>query len=200
MKKRRLLSMLACVTTAVTILSTTAVAAAEQDLGVVVISGDEEEGSSEPVSLDDIKIGEEVEIPDYAIFTPTECAVLDEFKKKKPSGWETQRSGNTAEYVILYLSLINQKTKAVDFNADISSVVVTYNEKYQYAGWNFQRDADSGEPKGAISSDSQFSIDPMYEGLYMVGCTLPNAVIEGTEPLALTFKLGENDITYNIRK
>lgn len=195
MKKRKLLSVLACVMTAVMILGTVAIAEEEQDLGVVMIGGDEEEDTSEPVSLDDIKIGKKIEIEDYAEFTPTEYAVVDEFY----SGINWERSGNTAEYAILYFSLMNQKTETVDFNAEISSVVVTYNEKYQYAGWTFQRDAD-GDPTHGISSNRQFGIDPMYEGLYMVGCTLPNAVIEGTEPLVLTFKLGENEVTYNIRE
>lgn len=196
MKKRKLLSVLACVMTAVMILGTVVIAEEEQDLGVVMISGGEEEDTSEPVSLDDIKIGKEIEIPDYAIFTPTEYTVVDKFTDN--GGYEY--SGNTAEYVILYFSLMNQKTETVDFNAEISSVVVTYNEKYQYAGWSFQRNADYGDPKQGLSSGQQFGIDPMYEGLYMVGCTLPNAVIEGTEPLVLTFKIGENEVTYNIRE
>ncbi len=196
MKKRKWLSVLACVMTAAMILGTAVAAEEEQDLGVVMIGGGEEEDTSEPVSLDDIKIGKKVEIEDYADFTPTEYVVQDEFYVFG-SGWES--SGNTADYIILYFSLLNKQTETVDFNADISSIVVTYNEKYQYAGWTFQRNAD-GQPEDGISSDQQFSIDPMYEGLYMIGCTLPNAVIEGTEPLVLTFKIGENEVTYNIRE
>lgn len=196
MKKRKLLNVLACVMAAVMILGTAATAEEEQDLGVVMIGGDEEEDASEPVSLDDIKIGKEIEIPDYAIFTPTEYTVEDKFY----NDGNIENSGNTAEYAILYFSLMNQKTETVDFNAEISSIVVTYNEKYQYAGWSFQRNADLSDTKMGLSSSHQFGIDPMYEGLYMVGCTLPNAVIEGTEPLVLTFKIGENEVTYNIRE
>ena len=40
----------------------------------------------------------------------------------------------------------------------------------------------------------------MYTCHIVFGCTLPNAVVQGKEPLRMEIKLGDNDLTYHIRK
>ena len=161
--------------------------AEDEDYGVKLISEDDEE--DEVSTLDDIVLEETIEIEDFAEFYPEDFITND---KVNAIG----ESGSTADYAILRIKLLNLQTKSVDFNTLLSDVQVTYKDKYKYEGWVKQRNPETGR---TMTTSYQYPIDPMYEGYYAIGCTLPNAVIEGTESLVMTFKLGDYDVTYNIR-
>ncbi|MDO5424411.1 MAG: hypothetical protein Q4F41_11860 [Eubacteriales bacterium] len=180
---------------------------AAENLEVQIIGGEAESSEVKGGTLEDVQLEEEIEIEGYASFTATEFETVDEMECYRENTWnyqgypsDTMSSGVSADYMILYVSLINKKKSAVDFIADISEIVVTYDEEYKYAGWLYQCDPNMPEPKYGIHSNNQFEIEPLYEGTYKIGCTLPNAVVNGKEQLVLTFKLKDNEVTYYIRK
>lgn len=197
-------------------------------LGVQIIDTTTKDG--EPVSIDNLVVGKEVEIEDYAIIKPTEFGFFDRlgyyFKGKTGveyywydgSRWSFgyYTTGNEADFAILRCDLTNTATKSKDFTKNCS-VKVVYNNKYEYAGWVYQSNFNNGsddngysydleEDKGkqnkrwAIDKEDTFSIDPMYQGHFIFGCTLPNAVINSTKPLKMVITLDGNEITYHIRK
>ena len=48
--------------------------------------------------------------------------------------------------------------------------------------------------------ENVFNIQPMYEGHYLFGCKLPNAVVNGSEPLSMKITMDGNEFTYHMRK
>ena len=206
-----------------TMLLTSVVYAA--DMGVQIISGPEDEETNEPVSLDDLKLDKEVEIDGYGIIKATEYKeedVLYSYRQGYNSnGALAYKSGETADYVILKMDITNTSVKPKDF-LEKATVVVVFDEKYEYQGFtrqfnydnvyadelylngNYSWDTEAGvalDPKNVFIDPADiFSIEPMYEGYYLFGCTLPNKVVKGTEPLSMKITLDGNEITYNIRK
>ena len=65
---------------------------------------------------------------------------------------------------------------------------------------NYNEDTQKATTNFVVNPADQFLIDPMYAGHYVFGCTLPNAIINSTAPLRMEIRLGENELTYNIRK
>lgn len=45
-----------------------------------------------------------------------------------------------------------------------------------------------------------YLIKPLFEGYFVIGGNLPNAVVKSKLPLRLTFNIGEHEITYHISK
>ncbi len=168
------------------------------DMGVQVIPGPEAE--TEPLDLDDLKINTEVEIEGWGILTATECTFVDRLGKLDKDGWRDGQysSGAEAEYLLLRMDVVNTTLKAKNYLADVT-VEVVYDDLYEFSGWFYQYDYDKYEDR-VIPSDCIFAIDPMYAGHYVFGCTLPNAVVEGSRPLAMIITIDGNEITYNVRK
>lgn len=131
-------------------------------------------------------------------------------------------SGANAEYAWLVLDITNLRKTDVKFMEE-ASVKVIYDDEYEYTGWTRQMNHDyrtklyrryyDGKYYIAVSGDkdSQLSdivLDPaneesigmMYTGTYVIGCTLPNAVVNSKAPLRIEIQLGSNELTYNIRK
>ena len=203
------------------LLSATA-ALAEGGLGVQVIGGQKTE--TEPVSLDDIKLNAEIEIEGYATITPTSFAFQDglgayQAGKNTPAVpgarfYDYYWSGTEAEYAILFMDMLNITAKPQDYLANCE-VKVVYDDSFEYAGWYYQRnydnltndrnyeldaDKDHQNTNWAINPADQFAINSMYEGHYIFGCTLPNAVVNSKKPLRMVITIDGNELTYNIRK
>ena len=111
-----------------------------------------------------------------------------------------------ADFVILYLDIVNTGLEAHDYLAEapaysVPVVRVVYKDAYEYEGKAFQVNQD-WDSKGlaGVKTDLNFSIKPMYVGHYMFICKLPNAVVERKDSLTMTFILDENAFTYTIRK
>lgn len=193
-------------------------AALAEGMGVQVIGGPETE--SEPVSLDDLKLETEAEIDGWGILTLTSYEVqnfLGYYRSGRTDVYDADDdyywSGNEAEYAVLYADILNTQLKDKNYleNATVKAI---YDDTYEYAGWVYQRnynndtyayyslevDRSKQNTRWAINAADQFAINPMYEGHYIFGCTLPNAVIEGNKPLKLIITIDGNEITYNIRK
>ena len=128
-------------------------------------------------------------------------------------------SGNDGQFIWLTMDITNYQKQPVDFSQDMT-VKVVYMDDYEFNGWVRQIDNDliakdasdygvsrfGGEKTdypNAIVLNPKFNhaIDMMYTGHYVIGCTLPNTVVEDKKgPLRVEIKLGENDLTYNILK
>ena len=197
--------------------------AADNSMGVKALGNDKT--ANEKVSLDNLVVGKEVEIEDYAIVKPTEFGFFDSLgyynKGSRDIGAYGSMYGgyyyseSEAEFAILRVDLTNTAIEAKDFLKNCS-VKVVFNDKYEYEGWSYQSDydkyADNGEyyrleeDKGkqnkryAINRGDQFAISPMYIGHYIFGCTLPNTIVESTKPLKMIITIDGNELTYNIRK
>lgn len=194
----------------------TASAALAEGMGVQVIGGPETE--TEPVSLDDFKLGAETEIDGWGILS-ADTFIIEEgfcvYKQGRDNYCDEYRAGNDAEFAIFYMNIVNTTTKEKNYLSDCA-VKVVYDDLYEYGGWFYQLNYDNDTWKRTdepwttysgkqnfmygINEADVFSIKPMYEGHYVFGCTLPNAVIEGKAPLKMIITIDGNEITYNIRK
>lgn len=192
-------------------------AAMAEGMGVQVIGGPETE--TEPVSLDDLKLNSVAEIDGYGTIYASNFAykdVLGYYRSGRSDVCNTDDfyySGNEADYAILRMDITNTATKPRDFLSSCD-VKVVYDDVYEYAGWFYQynynnktyNSSHSGEDSGkqntnwVLNAADQFAIDPMYEGHYCFGCTLPNAVVNSKKPLRMIITIDGNEITYNIRK
>lgn len=185
---------------------------AVNNMGIQMIGGPGVDTT--PVSLDNMKVGESVTIDGYGKITITEASVIDKlygYKKDQFYAADITRdvvssSGNEAEYYIIKMDIINLAFSSVNFLKDCS-VIATYNDLYKFQGWahqfNWNNTFSSGRDinKNAyIHESNEFAIGPMYAGHYVFGVTLPNAVIEGKEPLSIVINIGGNELTYNVRK
>ena len=173
------------------------------DAGVQVIGGNDT-SMAEPVSLDDLKLNVTVDLPGYGKIAATAFSFQNELDyyawKLGDNDTRTYKTGNDADYAILYFTILNTKTTDLNFMSDISEVIATFDDVYQYSGFWMQLDPRRNSPTIPVHDDFIYSLAPMYEGGFIIGVTLPNAVVNSKAPLSLTFKLGENEVTYNIRK
>lgn len=191
------------------------VSAMAMDMGVQVIGGSFE---SQTVSLDDMQLETAAEIEGWGTITLTECKfedLLHQYKQGKTTvegNWNRFESGVEADYLILKANILNTTNASKDYLKDCT-VKVVFNDDAEFAGWSWQynwdnktKDYDWDELNGiqnkefVIDATDQFDINGWYEGHYCFGCTLPNAVVNGTAPLRMEITIGGNELTYNIRK
>lgn len=192
-----------------------------EGMGVQIIGGPATE--TEPVSLDDLKLNVDVEIPGFGIITATEYKCQDFFGVYNqgrnytgnylPSGSHYEYSSSEAEFVLLAMDILNVTMNSKDFLSNCS-VKAIFDDVYEYGGWYFQSNYDNksdsitgeGNDVGrqnvnfGIAQADNFAILPMYKGHYWFGVTLPNAVISSKKPLRMVITIDGNEITYNIRK
>ena len=192
-------------------------AAFAEGFGVQVIGGPETE--SEPVSLDNVKLGREIEIEGYGILCPDKHLIEEGFCVYKAGSNQRvteNRAGSDADFLIFYMDITNNTASEKDYLGQVS-VKVVFDGVYEYGGWYFQRNYNNktwGSRSDAPWTDynnkqntmygidhaDEFSIGPWYQGHYIFGCTLPNAVLNSTKPLKMIITLDGNEITYNVRK
>lgn len=193
-------------------------AALAEGMGVQVIGGPETE--TEPVSLDDLKLETKAEIEGWGDLTFTAYEVQDGLGYYRSGRTDVGSadgdyywSGKEAEFAVLYADILNTQLKDKNYLENVS-VKAVYDDTYEYAGWFYQRnynnktypyyslevDRSKQNTRWVVNVSDQFAISPMYEGHYIFGCTLPNAVIGGNKPLKLIITIDGNEITYNIRK
>lgn len=194
----------------------TSSAALAADMGVQVIGGDM--GAAQTVTLDDLKIDEAAEIEGFGTLTLTDCKFVDllhQYKKGKTTvegNWNRFSSGVEADYLIVQANILNTTSAEMDYLKNCE-VKVVFDDNAEFAGWCYQYNWDNGtknrewdELNGiqnkefVIDVADQFAIGGWYEGHFCFGCTLPNAVVNGKQPLRVEIKLGGNEITHHIRK
>ncbi len=130
-------------------------------------------------------------------------------------------SGETADFLWLLTDITNLQQTGINY-PDETEVKVFYQDNYQFDGWICQivydhmeyRDGygnrgvarygfDKSEYPNEITMNKAKNepIEMMYTGTYAIGCTLPNFVVtDKASPLRLEIKLGDNTLTYHIRK
>lgn len=196
-------------------------AAFASELGVQLIASPEI--VTDPVTMDDFRLNADLTVDGYATLKGTSFAFVDAFGFYRQGNnspfwlnnyaYDYNQSGVEADYAILKMDILNLATSSVDFLAD-ASVTAHYGDGYEFAGWckqynhnnktaiasNHGVDSEHQNTNWVIHAADQFPIDPMYQGHYAFGCTLPNSVINSTEPLWLVITIGGNEITYFIRK
>lgn len=200
MKKKIVLVM-----TLAMVLSSSVVFAEEANdpMAVTLISGPEEEGA-EVASLDDVKLGKEIEIDGFGNITFTSFETLDSVYINGYWLGEGNSSGTEADFACLYADILNTNKKDRDYLSDVN-VTVIYDEDYVYGGWAYQRDYDYEKEQGDTiffgqGEDHAFAISPMYTGHYVFGATLPNAVINGKKELKIEINVDGNEMTYYVRR
>lgn len=192
------------------------VSTAWAEMGVQIIGGPAVE--TEPVSLDDFKLNADVKIDGYGVLCGTSFEVADKLGYYRQGRTELYygdnlyyKTGREAEFVILRMDILNTTTNDKDYLGNCE-VTVVCDDTYTYAGWCYQSNFDNktnsySEPddknqntRWAINKADNFAIKPMYEGHYIFGCTLPNAIINSKLPLRMEIKIDDNEIVYHIRK
>lgn len=121
-------------------------------------------------------------------------------------------SGNEAEFAWLKIDIVNLQKLEANFIKDIT-IKVIYDDEYEYDGWVRQFNYDYSKSEiyrykettligwpVCLSPVDEMPIKPMYKGHYVLGCTLPNFVVEDkNSPLRMIINIGDNKLTYNIR-
>jgi len=169
------------------------------DMGVQIIGGPEEE-ETETVSLDDLKLNVDVEIDGWGILKLISFEYIDYFEIADNSGFKIGNfeSGEEADYAFLRLDITNTTVKSKDYLSDIT-VKTVFDDVYEYGGWAYQFNFDKSKNR-VVKEDNRFPIEPMYQGHYVFGSTIPNAVVNSKKPLQMIFTIDGNEFTYNIRK
>lgn len=132
-------------------------------------------------------------------------------------------SGEDAEYLIIKIDITNlSKTEQKYSDDKLYKVKAFFDDNYEFKGWisQFNYDNTTGgcnltkntvyrkgfewlveaSKHAVIVPNDMFAIKPMYTGHYVIGCTLPNAVVESKAPLRVEVQFGEHTLTFHIRK
>lgn len=123
---------------------------------------------------------------------------------------EWKDSGESADFLWLVMDITNLQKVSKSFIQE-SAVKVVFKDDYEFGGWVRQFNYDYNTLVHRIEKEGFASpavLDPsdeepigmLYAGSYVFGCTLPNYVFQGSEPLRMEIKLGDNELTYHIRK
>ena len=107
-------------------------------------------------------------------------------------------SKTQADFAMLRMDILNKSGASINFIENVE-VVVVFDDDTKFNGWVRQYDFDVSEDYPLNPADN-FNIDPYYIGHYVFGCTLPNSVVNSDAPLRMEIKLGDNELTYHIRK
>jgi len=120
------------------------------------------------------------------------------------------QSGADADFAVLKMDITNAEAIAVNYlencEVKVSDGVNTY------GGWAFQQNyanaslmgiaygLDSGmqNVNWVINASDNFPLQPNEQGHYIFGCTLPNDVVKGTNPLKMTVSVKGYEFIYHI--
>lgn len=167
-----------------------------QDTGIQLISGPEI--SADKVSIDDLKIGKDVEIDGWGILQLTSFEFIDSFRAYDMWSNYGGPSSYDSDYAFLKIDITNTALTEKNYLEDYN-VTCIFDEDYVYGG--FGRQYDLNRSKDAVFGKKEsFTIMPMYQGHYAFGCALPNAVISSKKPLRLEITIDGNELIYNVRK
>ena len=171
--------------------------------GVVILSSPDVNNAPISGSPDDMKPDEPIDLGDR-VYTVLEYKTQDYYIS---SGLMLNKisSGSEAEYLIIWMEVLNFSNKEQVFFKD-ADVVITYESErgpYQFGG--FVRQAQGFyeyDSKRATdyNQDSLIAIQPLYKGYYMIGCAVPNFVIENPGELKMDITTGNTTLTYYVRK
>lgn len=171
-------------------------AALADDTGIQIISEPESASGYEALDMDDVKVDDVFLIDGFGDIT---IVSADWTNSIGITSGGSIHSGDEAELFLIIVRIDNTQKKPVDFLKQFGDVICDYADGYQFGGWKRQAVLDGSRFK-AYSEGSSKEIDVLYTGYYCVGVTLPNRVMERDEPLSVTFSIGNNEFTCNVRK
>ena len=173
------------------------------------------------VKMDNVHLHERVTIPDWGTIYFTDLKVQDKlgyFEKGHTGTSERDfdkfySSGLEAKYVILQVSIVNRGSEPYFVPSNVS-VVLEYDNNFQFRGWCYQYnhnnmfstntyvnggDFAKQNLNYVISHDDEYAVAPGKIGYYCFGCTVPNAIVNGQEPLRMIIRIEDKEITFVIR-
>lgn len=178
------------------------------DTGIQIIGGPED--TAETINMDDMKEGDTAQISGFGDITlvytefvdsiPTDV-YIDSWSYSDGTIKESIDSGSKADFLRIRLHILNTQKKSFDFKEVFGDVLCVFGDDYQFGGW-VRQERKRADRFWTMYPDAEqsYSIDPLYEGYFDVVVTLPNYVVESKEPLSVTFSIGDNEFTCNIRK
>lgn len=182
-------------------LAVTGVSAA--DLGVQEVIPNNGDVST----MDDLKTGSSIEADGFTLL-PISFEYVDKIGSYK-QGKHNPNSGNNyfsydsgadAEYATLRVDIDNEKNKDADFAKDMD--VTVYYEDIQYKGFVYQYNYDNTGKADTyvIYPDDNYAVGPMYTAHYLIGCVLPNKVVDSNKALRMEIEINKQTFIYNIRR
>ena len=183
--------------------------AVAEDTGIQVIGGPEE--ATETVNLDDWKEGDVAEISGFGNIQLVSFSFVDSipYEVYINSSWnsdgatkESFNSGSTADYLRIRIYILNTQKNAFDFYKVFGDeIICTFGDDYKFGGWARQ-ERKVGDRFWVMyqNKDTSYAIGSLYDGYFDVVVTLPNYVVNSKEPLSVTFSIGDNEFTVNVRK
>lgn len=152
-----------------------------------------------------------------AVFCHSASQLVNSSWRYRDAAWID--SGETADFLWLLTDITNLQQTGVNFPDEVD-IKVYYQDNYQFDGWICQIIYDHMEYQNGDRGLSRYGFDKsrypneitmhetknepiemLYTGTYAIGCTLPNFVVtDKASPLRLEIKLGDNTLTYHIRK
>jgi len=187
------------------------------DSGVILITAEPVTEPVRPATLDDMKLNVPVEIPGHALVTITSADFYDELTLDESAfedgagNLSAAPSGPDAEFLLLYVDILNISAGPVDYVKSMS-VTITHQNAYMYGGFAYQcnyalRDAPSYAHALSLRPAFPFKVAATSEvglygtGHYAIGCALPqNVVTSKTSPLQVTLKLDGHEIVYHVNR
>lgn len=167
---------------------------------------DAEKAKADAVAADGLKIGDTITIDGFGELTALSFEFADTFQHLYNGMNNMQMSGDDADYAILKIRVLNATTSKKKYLNDFS-VKMKSDEKYGYQGWAFQYDIDFENENSAIAMDASEAeqkgvaeIEPLSEGYYMFGCTLPQEIVEGNGRLSMEIDFDGNKMIYYVQR
>lgn len=151
------------------------------------------------------------EFQSYILYNSTRvaCDARDSGYYYSKMSW--QESGRNADFAWLVLEITNRQKHEVNLMKE-ATVKVIFEDDYEFTGWTRQFNFDYNTfvhryvwdypfaSPAVLNPADEMALGMLYTNTYVFGCTLPNAVVEGKEPLRMEITLGDNVLTYHIRK
>ena len=107
------------------------------------------------------------------------------------------------EIALLRAEITNLRSKDFTFDNNVISVMASYNNKIPYSGSAGQYSFDKPELLDYYNSYYRkfSSVGPMYTRNFAFFCKLPKRVVNDKKsPLQMIIRIGDDELTYNIRK
>ena len=164
--------------------------------GVVILeSPDQPQGAAG--SLDDLKVGVEVDLGDR-IYTPKKAEITDSF-----DGGDWWNSGDEEQYVCLWLEALNLATKEAQYFSDAKVVLVYEGARgtYKFGGFVRQSYPSAEYSFSAAYAQSEMqSVGVLRRQNYLFACLIPNFVEENPGEIRLEIETDGSVMTCVIRK
>ena len=161
-------------------------------------------GNGEALYLDDLVLGAEYDVEGFGILKLNACSFADKLWHLDGKGYSgsgdkyVYKSGADAEYLLLQIGIVNTGMEPRRYLPGVAVKAVSAG-RYEFEGWAHQYDWNKSKDS-VLPEALNFEIGMMYEGHYVFGCTLPNAVVNGDTPLRIELTIGGHRFVYQVRR